>query len=344
MIGEVHATAHENAARAGERGHAPSRMSAGARIACAIAAVFILVTASAALVLDRMVMPAIERLEATQHAGDIARLESSIDAIADDMRSRVMDYAQWTDTYEFIRGEGENYVSDNFSEDWFNEYGVDLALFVDADRRVKWGRYRASQDGALHDTGQIFNDIRRDAGRAGASPTVPAAGILWTEAGPLIYAARPATLSDGGGAPQGLVVMGRLISADALRAHTPLAIGLMHISEAQRNAAYSGALAEIAVAGARSLTWDAPNTLITLNAADGRVAGAVFASRPRTVAAIGAQAIRASLILLAGVSGLAMLALWLILRRVAIAPLRRLDDARRETTAAPENAASPYPA
>ncbi len=70
------------------------------------------------------------QLEAQAAHEDVARVLHAFGASLGAMRTTVVDYAQWNDTYAFAGGEHETYLDENLGLYFFNTFGADaLALF-----------------------------------------------------------------------------------------------------------------------------------------------------------------------------------------------------------------------
>lgn len=312
--------------------HGPVPVTARATSAAAFVCVFLALVAGCWIALDRTLTPALERLDAQQYARAVARVHANIEALANELVTRTNDYATWDDTYRYVNGRQPDYIANNFDDAWFDAYDVDLLVFVDADRRIAWGRDRASETGPLADRRAIYNNLRRDAGLAGASVEHPAAGILWRDQGPLLYAARPATMTNGSGEPSGLVVLGRRLSVAELSARADLPLVYLSTEDAQRDPAASAALAAFSASSAPEHAAGG-RTFLALRAPDGTPVALIVASQSHSISAIGAHAIRLASMIFAAFAALALLLLWLYLfakPRAGNASLRSIFPSARQ--------------
>lgn len=297
-------------------------MPIAVKTAAALLAIFLALFAGAWIILQSAVMPGFERLEVRFHERDKARVEANLSALTNDMQARTLDYAQWDDTYRYVTGRYPSYPSVNFSDDWFANYGVDLLAFADDDGRILWTD-AVGEDGAMRPDPAAVNAALSETLAAPASEA-PLVGVVWTERGPLLFAAMRARPSDGAGAPRGVVILGKRLSQGVLSEQVQLDLRLIN------TAAPPSGLAEhmAALQTAESHTWttrDALQSLIALRDARGGLVGAILAERPRDITALGGRSIAVALLLFAAMSALTLAALWFLLRRVVISRIQKLE-------------------
>lgn len=286
----------------------------------ALVGVFIALIFGAAAILQMAVGPQFRRLEASQDAQNTARVAANLAAIETDLVSRVTDYATWDDTYDFMRRRNQNYVVD-FTTAWFEQYGVDLVVFGAGDGEIVWARQGAR--GASGRTEEIAAELIAEV--RSLQIQAPATGIAWIDGmGPIEYAVAPVTRSDGGGAPRGWAIIGRRLSASALRDQTQSEISFIDIHAAPGELApHLAALADNETA--RWKTPDALYALRPLKKLDGSLAGALLTRQPRAVAALGDNAISTALWLFVAMAALAALALWAVLGLLVIRRIEHLE-------------------
>lgn len=298
------------------------KLSITQKTVAALAGVFLALLAGAALILDWAVRPQFDQLEIEQHARNQARVSASLDALASNMRSRVTDYAYWDDTYLFLDGRDPGYTQD-FTDDWFADYGVDVLVFADDAGGVVWTRGRDGRGAVAVNRGAAEALISQ--ARRAPNASEPAVGAVWLDGlGFVIFAASPSLHSDGSGPPRGLVVIGQRLSETVLREQAQLQIELVPAASPSVDLATPMQ----ALAGQGTQTWVTANalkSLIPLHDLEGRVIGAVLATEPREITSLGARSLGIALALFMGVSALAVIALWLLLRGAVIGRLERLE-------------------
>ena len=283
-------------------------MSITSKVAAVLLIVFAALTGGAWLVLQTSVQPRFEQQEADAHELDRSRVEANLEAIVADLRTRVIDYARWDDTYRYMLGENPRYIDRNFRDpDWLSTYGADLALFFDDRGALLWSR-QTGPNGITEADAElarvVFRQIRGHRGLDALG------GAVWSEdAGPMMFAAARATDTDGAMAPHGYVVFGRRLDTGALSQQTQLDLQFLASADGER-------------------AWS-PRThrhsLIPLLSARGDEVGGVVARSERRVSALGAQTVYVTVGFLAFVFAGALCALWLLLRRVVVARLENME-------------------
>ena len=292
------------------------------KIAAALMLMFVALLVGAALVLDQAVRPGFERLEADAHQRNLARVAEMLEATSQDVRGRAIDYAMWDDTYVFLANHNRAYAED-LSDDWFNGYGVDLAAFIGSNGRVVWDRQHNEGGEAVSNPAYAAQLAEQAAAVAGAGR--PAVGAVYFRGGLLLVTALPATLTDGSGAPRGLVMMGRRLSEAQLEEQTQLDVQIIDAAHPPVELAARIAALGAATAPQSWSTKDDLNGLFAVRDFDGRVVAALLARQPRDISAMGARAMGVALALFAAMCAAAIAALWLMLRSGVIRRLQRLE-------------------
>jgi signal transduction histidine kinase len=303
-------------------------MKLAVRCALGFFLIFALLFGSAWLVLDRSVRAEFRRVEIAQHEQDTRRVLASIAARSRDLTSRVVDYASWNDTRQFLLGAKPDFPTENFTDDWFTDYDVGLVLFADSEGKILWGRNRIGENGAFEASKFLFNVVLSDARAAAPGITHVVTGVAWTQHGPMLYAARPASTSLGKGPPVGLVVIGQYLSSAMLREQTQLDLDFINIAASAVGPNVRDALDRVASEAVAQIDLPEakhPESLIALRAANGRAVGAIRAYHSETLATLGERSISAALTLLGVVSGALLIGLWLFLHTSVTGPLANFE-------------------
>jgi len=292
------------------------------KTAAALLLVFLALLLGALLILEQAVQPKFERLEAESHERNLARVTAALEAIRDDVRARTIDYAMWDDTYAFLGAGHPTYTAD-LTDDWFNEYGVDLVIFADSSGRVLWDRRHTIDGEAVSNPGlaaAVVAQARSAATRQ--SPLIGAANVPGT--GVLLLAAAPATLSDGSGEPRGLVIIGRRLSRTLLEQQAQLQIDIIDAASARSELApRMAALVQSDIQSWR--TSDRLFGLFALRDLRGNVVAAILTEQPREISALGRQTTYVALGLFAAMSAVVIAVLGLMLRTEVIRRIQRME-------------------
>jgi len=173
--------------------------------------------------LDRwIVRPAFVEIEQAQAFEDAARARAAIDGELRELGEELSDWAQWDDAYAFAASRDPAFVASNLG-DWHlleKNSRLNLCFIFARDGQVLYGGgYDAQLGGFL--TPAAF---------AGKTPPIwsmlaprlareePYGGVLSTEHGLLLLAARPIVSTRGTGLARGMLVFGRILDDKLLRA------------------------------------------------------------------------------------------------------------------------------
>ncbi len=173
--------------------------------------------------LDRwIVRPAFVEIEQAQAFDDAARARAAIDGELRELGEALSDWAQWDDAYAFAASRDPAFVASNLG-DWRlleKNTRLNLCFIFARDGQVLYGGgYNAQLGGFL--TPAAF---------AGETPPIwsmlaprlaseePYGGVLSTEHGLLLLAARPIVTTRGTGVARGMLVFGRFLDDKLLRA------------------------------------------------------------------------------------------------------------------------------
>lgn len=146
---------------------------------------------------------------------DIERARQSIDFALQRMSTLVFAYSAWDETYRYISAPNQFYINDNFNPAWMRQSDINIVLLLDSQRNAV---YMAYQDLPTQRFLPVPPDLLKllDTQHQLTTFTAPnqqRTGLLDLQEGPLLYAARPITHSDGSGTPAGTVVFGRFLDA-----------------------------------------------------------------------------------------------------------------------------------
>ncbi|MER2581648.1 MAG: CHASE4 domain-containing protein, partial [Candidatus Competibacter sp.] len=167
-----------------------------------------------------IVRPAFEKLENAQAIEDSARASAAIRNELHQLDQKLADWAEWDDAYAFAADPNLEFISSNLGNWRTLEKSSHLnwCLIFDRDGRVLYsGGYDSELGGAI--------SLREFSGE---KPTIwpllqpvlekrALAGLLHTEHGLLLLAARPILTTQGTGPAHGVLVFGRFMDVPLLR-------------------------------------------------------------------------------------------------------------------------------
>lgn len=161
--------------------------------------------------------------------GNVARLEAedtrrnvhrSLDAFQqeiDKLNFTVRDWAEWDDTYQFIRDRNAEYVTSNLNQPTLDRLQINLILFSQPNGAVVFGKSLDTQNqrsGPVPDRLLAFLKSHHllDRPLKGQS-----AGILLLPEGPMLISVRPILTGEGRGPTRGTLIMGRYLDTKAVK-------------------------------------------------------------------------------------------------------------------------------
>lgn len=287
-------------------------MTITTKTAAAFVAIFMALFVGAWVILEQAVRPGFERLEAQSQQHDEARVRANVEAVASDLSERVIDYARWDASSDYFAGRDPGFVTTNFYEGWFSEYGVDLVVLANDEGHILWSNdLQAARKAIAQARGRVRGDNATT-------------GVMWTDAGPMQLATAHATGNEGRRAPQGYIIFGRMLGAEALGRQVQ--VDLEMVNPRTVDSTLTTRLS--ALINGEPQSWVEGNSrrlLIPLAGMDGRVIGAVVTRHARDISALGMRTAAIALGLFVLISALALLTLWLLLRRVVIARILKLE-------------------
>lgn len=239
------------------------------------------------------------------------------------------DWAQWDDLYDFAGGRNPAFGVVELGDRALERLRLDLVLFTGNDGGVL---HRDIAPG-LREAGRrpetaIVRALARSAGAR--DPAVAVAGLLDTDSGPMVLAARRITRTDGSGTPPGFLVLARRLDPKRLSAELsvlPSTVLLLGSSSAQTDG-FSHRLAAELVSAPDGARLDLRSTDMSdfqlFRDFNGDPAFLLETRMERPVWAAGVETTRL-LLAIAGVGTvLALMTLILVFRQIVTGPLNRL--------------------
>ncbi|TAJ23479.1 MAG: response regulator [Planctomycetota bacterium] len=154
-------------------------------------------------------------LERTDCAEARAAVESALDALRDDLCSKLADWAMWDDTYRFMEDGNRAFVESNLLPDSIGSIGISAIAFLSDDGRLLESLALAERESvAVPLWPGLEQRLRADFASLGCGdPERVVAGLWRLPEGPMVVASRPVLPSSGVGAPRGRIVFLRRLDA-----------------------------------------------------------------------------------------------------------------------------------
>ena len=187
------------------------------RFLLALAALFLAAMCALGLIAHFIIYPALLDEERTLAASKLDQIERVMDSDRLSLLAMVKDWATWDDTYEFMQGKHETYVTSNFSRTMFEDMEYQYMLFFATNGDVYWtagidpaSAAYASCPGAEGDCAWAEKMAKR------LRPLIryrPDEGMAYLEImpQPALVALYPILRTDESGPPQGWLAQVRLL-------------------------------------------------------------------------------------------------------------------------------------
>jgi two-component system, NtrC family, sensor kinase len=188
------------------------------KVAILLAAIFAILGVAAFLVAEYVIMPSFAELERDDARTAMRRINYALEERIGRLAVSALDWGNWSDTYRFAIDRNPGYVAANLTRIGLHNIGVNVLLIVDSDGNV----LHASEIDLESDRPLGLDLASRKVlpadfpWRAQSATAHPVQGLLHTNLGPLMLAAAPILDGNGHGPSHGMVLLGRLLSADVV--------------------------------------------------------------------------------------------------------------------------------
>ncbi len=193
-------------------------MNIRSKVTALLAAIFAILGVAAFLVAEYVVMPSFADLEHSDARTAMRRITYALEVSIDRLSVSAVDWANWSDTYQFVVDHNPGYVAANLTKIGLRQIGVNVFLVVDMHGNV----VQASQIDLESDRPLGLDLAERKVlpadfpWRANLREGHAAKGLLRTNLGTLLLAGSPILDGNGHGPPRGMVILGRLLSTSVV--------------------------------------------------------------------------------------------------------------------------------
>jgi two-component system, NtrC family, sensor kinase len=188
------------------------------KVAALLAAIFAILGVAAFLVAEYVIMPSFAELERADARTAMRRINYALEESIGRLAISALDWGNWSDTYRFAIDRNPEYVAANLTRIGLHNIGVNVFVIVGLDGKV----LQASALDLESDRPLGLDLASRKTlpldfpWRVQLAAGRPAQGLLRTNLGPLMLAASPILDGNGHGPSHGMVLLGRLMSADVV--------------------------------------------------------------------------------------------------------------------------------
>ncbi|OGD47042.1 hypothetical protein A3K79_06350 [Candidatus Bathyarchaeota archaeon RBG_13_46_16b] len=167
------------------------------------------------LIVSMVFLQSFAALEKQKTSESVTRATNVLSNELSEISSRVTDWAFWDDTYFFVQGKNENYVSLNLLDSTFANLRLNLMVFINATGQVVYGEvFDLNNSTGTAMSQDITEDITfRSTLWNFTAKDSKMEGIVLLPQEPLLFSSKPILTSQEGGPIMGALIMGRYIDA-----------------------------------------------------------------------------------------------------------------------------------
>jgi two-component system, NtrC family, sensor kinase len=283
------------------------------KVIALIGAIFAVLVWAEVLVERHVVMPSFAQLEQEDAQTAMRRVNYALERTLTELATLATDWGNWADTYRFVADHNADFVTANLTSLALRQLNVNMLLIIDRD-----GRLVRARDLDLQSDGPLGLDLAsheqlpadfpwRAKLRAGTS----ARGLLRTPQGILLLAAAPVLDGHGQGPPQGMVLIGRLLTPEIVRDIGALAQADLRLLPADANTPIDELIEDESTTRITHTFWDLY----------GRPVMRVQVDVPRSITSRGKLAVGYASLCLLAAAIIVLLLLGVVLNRTILRPL-----------------------
>lgn len=135
---------------------------------------------------------------------NIIRTADAIASRVTDLETKIGDWAQWDDTYQYVKDRNEEYVSSNLNNESFAILKVEMVAITDEAGEIIFSK-RVEDNNELSFPESLRDQIVKQPSLHDASMGEAVSGVTDSPEGVVIFASRPITTSDGLAEPVGRI-------------------------------------------------------------------------------------------------------------------------------------------
>ena len=169
------------------------------------------------VVSNNLLLKSYEEIEKGQVAQDLQRVSDTLDNMVDQLGVKLIDWAWWDDTYQFMDDRNEDYISSNLGNSSIANLEINTMVFMDNDQNIifkKLINIGSQKELPFENINDHIKDNTKFSVPSDGSSTPR--GIIVLPEGPMLISTSVILTSDGGGAPRGLILFGRFLHEDLI--------------------------------------------------------------------------------------------------------------------------------
>ncbi len=251
----------------------------------------------------------------------------------------VHDWSAWTDTYEFVNDRNSEYIEDNLNFGSYQTANLNLIYIIRFDGTVVWSRtylLDSQEEIELSEFGKnsfpLTHPLLAHDTETSQLADSKVSGMIATERGIMLVAARPILTSDNEGPAQGWLIMGRFLDdsvVDTIKAQTQVNFNLRPKDRTSLSADQSDILKHITIENPILFKEDSKvllNVFTTFSDIQGEPILLLRADIPRKITAKGLTAFWVAIISILVSAVIVLLVMGILLKHTVIDPIGKLTN------------------
>lgn len=309
-------------------------MSITRKVVFIVISVFLLSALVNLVVQQLSIMPSFIALEKETAIKNAERALGAINHELNQIIPSVSDWAYWTDTYAYVKGENPDYAQENLDTGTtLDAMGINFLGIYDLSGKATWNQGLNLATGEPLDLGKLTESSLPEDHLLLQHPHLESEvkGIIRTPGAPLLVVAKPILTNDRKGPIAGTFIMGRFLDTAAISRIaelTKIPISIVTTDRQTPHPSFGGTVAQGVIHTDFKLvetptTWHARTTIFDIFA---RPILTLQMDTSRNISAQGATAVKQSLAILAATGMLVMFILWKLLQYSILQPITRLTE------------------
>jgi sensor domain CHASE-containing protein len=281
-----------------------------------VASLFAVMIAVETVIQQTVLMPSFDELERADAQTAMTRIGYAVDRTLDGMESAASDWADWGELYQFMQDRNPGFIATYTTPVALAPLKVTVLLLIDGEGNVVFSSSRdlASGKPVDVDLAAMRSLPTGFPWRMNLSSGKAAHGMMRTDQGVMMLVEAPILDGSGGGRPRGMALMGRLLTAEQVRAIGNQAQASLFMLDAPRPPSESTLVEAAGITHVyRSYPDIYGNPLMTLEV-----------DVPRMITARGHSAVQYSSWYLVGAAVSVLILLLLVFNRVILEPISRV--------------------
>ncbi len=156
------------------------------------------------------------QIETTSVTNNIQRVEDTLLNEESELSLKLVDWANWDDTYKFIKDQNSEYIKSNLNNSSLVNLKLNIVAFFDENKQVVYRKVIDTDSGEEIASSYLIDNIKQNPKIFGQNGDKFLSGVLQTPSGPLLYSSHSILTSVGSGPSRGTIIFGRLISKNEI--------------------------------------------------------------------------------------------------------------------------------